>query len=195
MSTRCVPFAALHTFQAFRGGKRCSVAAPRDAILASGYPIFATVTMAPTQRRTPGLILRGGVWHIDKVIYRKRICESTGTRDLAEAQALLARRVTQARQVHLFGEQREHTFREAASKFLAEHQHKRSLERDERALAFFDPFIGALPLQRVHHDTLAPYIRSRLDKGRSPGTINRDLAVVRRILTRWRSARIDRKSF
>ena len=138
--------------------------------------------MAPTHRRTPGLLLRGGVWHIDKVIYGKRICASTGTRDLTEAQALLARRVTQARQVHLFGEQREHTFREAASKFLAENQHKRSLERDERALASFDPFIGALPLQRVHHDTLAPYIRSRLDKGQSPGTINRDLAVVRRIL-------------
>jgi len=34
----------------------------------------------------------------------------------------------------------------------------------------------------VHHDTLAPYIRFRLSNGRSPGTINRDLAVVRRIL-------------
>jgi len=45
-----------------------------------------------------------------------------------------------------------------------------------------DPFIGALSLQRVHHDTLAPYIRSRLEKGRSAGTINRDLAVVRHIL-------------
>jgi integrase len=138
--------------------------------------------MAPTPRRTPGLLRRGGVWHIDKVIYGKRICESTGTGDLTEAQALLARRVTQGRQVHLFGEQREHTFREAASKFLVENQHKRSLERDARALAFLDPFIGALPLQRVHHDTLAPYIRARLDKGRSPGTVNRDLAVVRRIL-------------
>src|SRR5471030_248667 len=125
--------------------------------------------MAATSRRPPGLLLRGGVWHIDKVIYRKRICESTGTRDLTEAQALLARRITQARQVHLFGEQREHTFREAATKFLAENQHKRSLERDERALAFLDPFIGALPLRRVHHDTLAPYIRSQFDRGRSPG--------------------------
>jgi integrase len=143
---------------------------------------FETVTMAPASRGTPGLLLRGGVWHIDKVIYGRRICESTGTRDLTEAEALLARRVTQARRVHLFGEQREHTFREAAAKFLAENQHKRSLERDERALASLDPFIGALPLQRVHHSTLAPYIRFRLDKGRSPGTINRDLAVVRRIL-------------
>jgi integrase len=138
--------------------------------------------MARTSRRTPGLLLRSGVWHIDKVIYGKRICASTGTKDLVEAEALLARRVTQARRVHLFGEQIEHTFREAATKFLHENQHKRSLDRDERTLAFLDPFIGALPLRRVHHDTLAPYIRSRLDKGRSPGTINRDLAVVRRIL-------------
>jgi hypothetical protein len=45
--------------------------------------------MAPPHRRTPGPLLYGGVWHIDKVIYRKRICESTGTRDLTEAQALL----------------------------------------------------------------------------------------------------------
>jgi integrase len=138
--------------------------------------------MTRTSRKSSGLLLRGAVWHIDKVIYGKRICESTGTRDLIEAEALLARRVTQARQVHLFGEQREHTFREAAAKFLAENHHKRSLERDQRALAVLDPFIGSLPLRRVHHDTLAPYIRSRLDSARSPGTINRDLAVVRRIL-------------
>ncbi len=138
--------------------------------------------MAPTQRRMPGLLLRRGVWHIDKVIYGKRICESTGTSDRIEAEALLARRVTQARRVHLFGDPCEHSFRKAAARFLAENQHKRSLERDQRALAALDPFIGTLPLQRVHHDTLAPYIRSRLDKGSSPGTINRDLAVVRRIL-------------
>ena len=138
--------------------------------------------MARIQRRTPGLLLRGAIWHIDKVIYGKRICESSGTRDRVEAEALLARRVTQARRVHLFGEQREHTFREAAAKFLAENQHKRSLERDRRALAVLDPFIGTLSLQRVHHDTLAPYVRSRLCNGKSPGTVNRDLAVVRRIL-------------
>jgi integrase len=138
--------------------------------------------MAPSQRRTPGLLLRRGIWHIDKIIYGKRFCESTRTGDRIEAEALLARRVTQARQVYLFGEPCEHSFREAAAKFLAENQHKRSLDRDRRALAGLYPFIGSLALQRVHHDTLAPYVRSRLEKGRSPGTINRDLAVVRRIL-------------
>jgi integrase len=84
--------------------------------------------------------------------------------------------------VHLFGAQREHSFREAATKFLNEHQHKRSLERDARALAALDPFIGELALRRVHHDTLQPYVQSRLGAGISPGTINRDFAVVRRIL-------------
>jgi hypothetical protein len=45
----------------------------------------------------PGLLLRRGIWHIDKIIYGKRICESTRTGDRIEAEALLARRVTQAR--------------------------------------------------------------------------------------------------
>ncbi|MGA2563172.1 MAG: phage integrase N-terminal domain-containing protein [Steroidobacteraceae bacterium] len=73
-------------------------------------------------------------------------------------------------------------FREAATKFLTENTHKRSLERDARALASLDPYIGELPGRRVHHDTLQPYVRARLQAGISPGTINRDLAVVRRIL-------------
>src|SRR5258708_20526462 len=106
--------------------------------------------MPSNSRRIPGLLLRGAVWHIDKVIYGKRICESTGTRDLTEAQALLARRVIQARGVHLFGEQREHSFREAAGKFLAENQHKRSLERDHRALADLHPSTASFPLRPLH---------------------------------------------
>ena len=133
-------------------------------------------------RRISGLQFRRGSWYIDKVIYGKRVCESTGTCDLKEAQALLARRMGQAREVHLFGAHRERTFREAATKFLTEHQHKRSLERDARALAALDPFIGAQPLQHVHHETLQVYVQARIADGISPGTINRDLAVVRRIL-------------
>ena len=139
-----------------------------------------------------GLLLRGGVWHLDKVIHGTRVCESTGTSDLEEAEALLMRRLQAARATRLFGAREEHTFREAATKYLEENQHKRSLERDARALATLDPYIGELPLQRVHHDTLQPFVRARLVKGISPGTINRDLAVVRRILNvsarLWRDA-------
>jgi hypothetical protein len=58
------------------------------------------------------------------------------------------------RDVRLFGVRQERTFRVAATKYLEENQHKRSLERDARALAALDPYIGQLPLRRVHHDTL-----------------------------------------
>lgn len=113
------------------------------------------------RRRMSGLLLRGGVWHIDKVIHGTRVCESTGTSDLEEAEALLMRRLQAARATRLFGAREEHTFREAATKYLEENQHKRSLERDARALATLDPYIGELPLQRVHHDTLQPFVRAK----------------------------------
>jgi integrase len=148
--------------------------------------------MGRNSRRMPGLIFRGGFWHIDKVIYGTRVCESTGTSTIEEAEALLIRRLQAARATRLFGAREEHSFRDAATKYLEEHQHKRSLERDARALATLDPYIGKLPLHRVHHDTLQPFVRGRLAVGISPGTINRDLAVVRRILNLcarlWRDA-------
>jgi hypothetical protein len=76
---------------------------------------FAThskdVQHAMTHRAaTRGLLLRKGIWHIDKVLFGKRVCESTHTSDLKEAEMLLAHRVNQARKVHLYGEPAEHTF-------------------------------------------------------------------------------------
>lgn len=138
--------------------------------------------MGRNHRRSPGLFLRGGAWHIDKIIDGKRICESIGTCDLKEAEAVVARIVQEAREIRLLGAQRVRSFREAATKFLEENTHKRSLERDARALKALDPFIRELRLRRVHHETVQPYVRARLQAGISPGTINRDLAVVRRIL-------------
>ena len=94
--------------------------------------------------------------------------------------------------MRLFGARRDWIFREAATKYQTENSHKRSLERDARALTVLDPYIGELPGRRVHHDTLQPFVRARLKAGISPRTINRDLAVVRRILhlaaRLWRDA-------
>ena len=38
------------------------------------------------RRRTPGLIKLGEIWHIDKQIRGRRVCESTGTGNLEEAE-------------------------------------------------------------------------------------------------------------
>jgi integrase len=133
-------------------------------------------------QKPPGLTLRGETWHIDKDIYGTRICESTSTGDLREAVAILSRRIEEVRARRFFGARKARTFREAATRFLEENQHKRSLERDARSLAALDPYIGALTIEQVHSGSLQAFVRGKLKAGKSPGTINRDLAVVRRIL-------------
>ena len=42
-------------------------------------------------QKMPGLTMRGGVWHIDKVFRGVRICESTGTSSFAKAQEHLVK--------------------------------------------------------------------------------------------------------
>ena len=38
------------------------------------------------RRKMPGLIYRGGIWHIDKKIRGRRLCESTGEHRLEKAE-------------------------------------------------------------------------------------------------------------
>ena len=45
------------------------------------------------RKRSPGLRIRGGIWHIDKQILGRKVCESTGTGDLEEAELILARKI------------------------------------------------------------------------------------------------------
>ena len=72
-------------------------------------------------KRTPGLKKRGqnGIWTIDKRIKGYgRLYESTGTRDLAEAEQHLAFRLEQIRQEVFYGKRPDFSFREAATKYL-----------------------------------------------------------------------------
>jgi hypothetical protein len=55
------------------------------------------------------------------------------------------------------------TFQQAALKYSAEHQHKKTLERDVYAFDRIMPHIGHLALDRIHNDTLAAYRRVRCE--------------------------------
>jgi integrase len=137
--------------------------------------------MSTKQKRTPGLIKRCGVWHIDKQIGGQRICESTGTGDLAEALRQLARRIDQIRQAAVYGVRPRRTFREAATKYLTE-AYKRSIGRDAQDLRIVVPYIGALFVDEVHMGTLQSFVNERRAQGVKSATVNRTLAIVRRIL-------------
>ena len=55
------------------------------------------------RKKTPGLLLHGGAWHIDKFVYGQRVVETIRTGSLKEAERYLARRVEETRQAKVFG--------------------------------------------------------------------------------------------
>lgn len=133
-------------------------------------------------KRLPGLTKRGAIWHINKKIYGRRICESTKSSSLVEAERYLMHRVAEIRAASIYGVRPTRYFRQAALKFLNENRHKVSLHTDARLLKQLDPFIGHLPLTAIHHGNLIKYIQARKMTGVKNRTVNYGLQVVRRIL-------------
>lgn len=101
---------------------------------------------------------------------------------LEEAERLLAKLSEEIRQASVYGARPPRTFEQAAAKFVLENQHKRSLSSDIGRLKLLIPWIGDVPLDRIHVGTLQPWIEHRRKEGAAVGTINHDLKVVRRIL-------------
>lgn len=139
-------------------------------------------------KKIPGLVKRGDCWHIDKVIKGRRICQSTGTSQLEEAQVYLARLIEENRQATIYGVRPHRTFREAATKYLIESQ-KSSIRDAALHLKILDPYIGELALDMVHMGTLQIYINARRTEGVKNRTINYGLQTVRHVLnlaaTEW----------
>jgi integrase len=134
------------------------------------------------RQRNPGLQVRGRRWVIDKRVGGRRICRSTGTDQLDEAEKVLARLVEQDRQAQIYGVRPSRTFEAAAAKFVMEHKHKRSLYDDIGRLKGLLPWIGPVPIDKLHMGILQPWIADRQAAGRTPATINQGLQIVRRIL-------------
>lgn len=134
------------------------------------------------RKKMPGLVKRGENWHINKVVDGVRICESTGTNRLEEAERYLARKLETVRQAKVYGVRPKRLFREAATKFLLENQHKRSIRTDAERLRTLDTYIGDLVLEAIHMGVLQPYITARKQEGVKTRTINHGLQVVRHIL-------------
>jgi len=144
-------------------------------------------------QRTSGLTKRGGIWHIDKQFRGARICESTGTGDIGQAEEYLARRVVELRETKLYGARELRSFRAAATKYLQEYHHKKRIKDDALHLKQLDPFIGGLELKQVHMGSLQDFIAKRRKDGVKTKTLNMALAVVRRVLNIASSEWMDRQ--
>lgn len=143
------------------------------------------------RKRIPGLIQRAGIWHIDKRIFGRRICRSTGTACIEEAERYLAKVMEEIRQAKIYGVRPSRTFEQAAAKYVLDNQHKRSLGDEMSQLKQLMPWIGAVPLDRIHMGTLQAWIAKRRSEGKSVGTINHGLKIVRLILNQAASEWAD----
>ena len=90
----------------------------------------------------------------------------------------------------MFGVRPQRSFKEAATKYLEENLHKRSIATDAKYIKKVMPYIGHLPLESVHQRTLRPFIDANKANGLKSNSTNIALGVVRRILnlaaTDWR---------
>lgn len=142
-------------------------------------------------KRATNLTKRGNIWHIEKEIKGYgRLRESTGAFRYEEAERYLNKRLEEIRQQLVYGVRPKRLFREAATKYLLENQHKRSIATDAIHLNGIDKWIGDITIDKIHDGTLEPYVTARLKEGRKHKTINLALEVVRRILIlaarKWR---------
>ena len=145
------------------------------------------------------------IWRIDKRVRGYgRLYESTGSRDLEEAERYLNRRLEQIRQASVYGVRTKRKWREAATRYLLEEAiDKDSGADDVYRLKLLDPFLGERDLHQIHDGTLTSFIawrRQPVKVKRKSGkvwvkqvktkTINLDLSLVRRILNlaarKWR---------
>jgi integrase len=134
-------------------------------------------------KHATGLTKKGEIWHIDKRIKGfGRLSESTGARTVEAAEEYLGRRIEEIRNALVYGIRPKRLFRAAATKFLLENQHKRSILTDAYHLEQLDEWIGDLTLDKIHDATLKPFVDYRLNDGKKHKTINLALEVVRRIL-------------
>ena len=152
------------------------------------------------RKRTPGLFLRGEIWHIDKrTKYAPggRLRESTGETEIEEAETYLARRLTELKNAVIHGTGISHTFEEAAVRFITEYSHQASIMDRAKHLEQAMPFIGSLSVDQVDDEALQPFILHEQKRGLRPKSINNAIGAIHRVLVlcarKWRDRVGDRK--
>lgn len=140
-------------------------------------------------QRPAGLILRGGVWHIQRTVTlgaaKRRIRETTGFAEEAidEAKRRLEQRLYEVQtELRTGPKQREHSFMDAAVRYVLSLERRgKATEGTEVILKRVMDEIGNLPLSHVHMVSLGPWIDAQDGRLKS-STIKRTLGVVAAVL-------------
>lgn len=72
------------------------------------------------------------------------------------------------REAHLHGVRASRTFRSAATKYLEDYAHKKSIGDDAMHLRMLDPFIGDHDLRQMHMGALQDFVAKRKSDASRP---------------------------
>src|SRR3989338_321372 len=134
------------------------------------------------RKRSAGFFLKRGVWQMDKQIFGRRIRESTGTRNLNEAEIVLARKINALKDEMIYGVKPKHLFQEAKERYLKEKAHKASIGEDIHDLGYLRCYFNNQPLEAIHMGSLQAFIEQRKKDGVKNRTINKALQILRHLL-------------
>ena len=128
------------------------------------------------------LYKRNNTWWISINHLGQRVQKSTGTSIKKEAQQFHDKLKADLWKINYLNEKPKRTWQEAVVRWLAESQHKRSLDDDKANLRWLDAFLKGFTLNEITRDILDKITLAKQQKGVKPATVNRMLEVVRSIL-------------
>ena len=124
-------------------------------------------------------------WWMKYYVGKKVCCESTKIMQRRKAEKVLAQRLAEVRMGHYFGPEWERSLLdELAEDLFAEYRFKgrKSLSDVERRWhKHLKPFFGARRSNEITTEYVKQYVSKRLNDGAQNGTVNRELAVLRRM--------------
>lgn len=130
-----------------------------------------------------GLVKRGDTWWMSFMYEGRQIRRTTGTSDKRLAEAILGKIRVQMVEGKYFDKPREDakTFFELMDRYLAEHASRRAhYRRYVNMVDNLKAFFGNPKLHHVTPKTIVAFKNKRYEDGVKPGTINRELATLKK---------------
>jgi integrase len=112
----------------------------------------------------------------------KRVRQSAGTEDRADAEALLAKLKLDAYRETHFGIKPQRTWQEAVVRYLELKRTLRSFSDVQRICRHLDRYLGDMLLSQINGDVIWTVVQGELKKGNKPATVNRYMSTVRSLL-------------
>ena len=132
---------------------------------------------------TGSLYRRGKTWWMAYVVDGRQRCESTGTTNKRLGQKILNLRIGEIIEGrYRLPKSNPPKLNEWASQFLDTISHPNTKRTYKSCINTLNNFFGSVPLSRIGPERIQEYKTVRTKAGVGPATINRNLAVLRRML-------------